>query len=96
MQTIPFKVFRDRMQKEQQAYDRGLYDEDIRSIPRAQAKALLTSKEARPGAMKEMLREEEEKELQLEKLGNGNVFSPRKVFGKLFEGKRDFAYGLCK
>jgi hypothetical protein len=57
---------------------------------------MIPSRYVRPGATKQVLRQDEEQALQLDRMGNGNVFSPRKILGTLLGGRRDFAYGICK
>ena len=45
--------------------ERGLFDEDVRTIPRWQAQELVPSARLRPGAHKQVLKEDEEDALEL-------------------------------
>ena len=73
-----------------------MYDEDMRTIPRAEAQDLVPSSRLRPGAHKQVLRQEEENALELQRLGNGNIFSPGagKFFGIKMPWERGCAFGI--
>mmetsp|Transcript_15925 Transcript_15925/g.44486 ORF Transcript_15925/g.44486 Transcript_15925/m.44486 type:complete len:497 (+) Transcript_15925:156-1646(+) len=72
----------------------GIGQPTMRQLPRWEQDLLIRPEKLRPGAEKMQLRPWEEEELELELMGNGNIFSPVPVFGKLFGGRREFAYGV--
>mmetsp|Transcript_11105 Transcript_11105/g.26345 ORF Transcript_11105/g.26345 Transcript_11105/m.26345 type:complete len:506 (-) Transcript_11105:14-1531(-) len=83
-----------RMSKEMEAKERGVGEPTIRDLPRWEQDLLLRPEQLRLGQEKMQLRPWEEDEMELELMGNGNVFSPAPVFGMAFGGRRDFSFGL--
>jgi hypothetical protein len=95
LQQISMRALIEDVRKRQEEFDRGLYDEDVRTISRAQSQELVPSSQLRPGSYKQILREEEEESLALQRLGNGNSFASKKgLFGVHLPWQRNFAYGI--
>lgn len=64
-QSVSLKALADQVAQEREQLEHGVYDEDVRAIPRWQAQELVPSSQLRPGAEKQMLKEEEEDALEL-------------------------------
>lgn len=87
---------RQRWRAAQRLFDSGALDESVRTVPRWQRDDSLPGELLRPHALKQQLREEEEQELELDRLGHGNVYRRRVggPLGHLLPGQRDFAFGI--
>lgn len=73
MQNISLRALRERVARQRQDFDRGVYDESVRTLPRWMVQEVVPSARLRPGAYKQMLREEEEAALPLVGEGVGVV-----------------------
>lgn len=94
---MSLKALAEEIAKEKDSFERGLYQEDQRTISRAEAQKLVPSFQLRRGSFKQILRKDEEEKLELQRLGHGNCFAHRKAFGIIpFIPNRNFAYGICK
>ncbi|EFN51445.1 expressed protein [Chlorella variabilis] len=83
-----------RVEEQRRLYESGAFDETVRTLPRWQLQDMVPSEQLRQGAYKMQLRQREEAELELDRIGHGNVFSPRPVLSKLLGGRRDFGWGI--
>lgn len=59
------KALVEDVRKRQQEFDRGVYDEDVRTISRSDAQQLVPASSLRPGSHKQILKPEEEEHLEL-------------------------------
>lgn len=92
---MSLRALAEQVRKQKEEFEHGLYDEDVRSIPRWQARELVPSSELRPGSHKQVLRPEDEEALELQRLGHGNCFTHRtKIFGVELPWERNFAFGI--
>lgn len=62
---MSLRALLEEVNKQRKEYDAGLYNEDVRTIPRSQAQKLVPSRKLRPGSYKQMLRAEEQDALEL-------------------------------
>ena len=62
------KALAEDVQKRKEEYSSGMYDEDVRTIPRWQAQEAVPGHKLRPGSQKQQLRPEEEESLELVRL----------------------------
>lgn len=81
-------------QKKIEDEELGIGKPTMRDKPRWLQDMLVSPYKLRRGAEKMELRRFEEDELDLELLGNGNVFSPAPVVGMMFGGRHDFSYAI--
>eukprot|EP00873_Tetraselmis_striata_P005980 jgi/Tetstr1/426244/TSEL_016564.t1 len=72
----------------------GIGRPTIRDKPRWMQDLFISPYKLRRGAEKMELRRFEEDKLELELLGNGNVFSPAPIVRNMFGGRHDFSYAL--
>jgi hypothetical protein len=94
-QQVSMRALIEDVRKRQEEFDRGVYDEDVRTISRAQSQEMIPSSNLRPGSYKQILRPEDEEKLELQRLGNGNSFISKKgIFGMHLPWQRNFAYGI--
>jgi hypothetical protein len=95
LQQISLRALVEDVRKRQEEFDRGVYDEDVRTISRAEAQEMVPSSRLRPGSYKQVLRTEDEENLELQRFGNGNSFASKKgIFGVHLPWQRNFAYGI--
>ncbi|KAL4539971.1 hypothetical protein Ndes2437B_g01693 [Nannochloris sp. 'desiccata'] len=94
-QQVSMRALIEDVRKRQEEFDRGVYDEDVRTISRAESQEMVPSSNLRPGSYKQILRPEDEEKLELQRLGNGNSFAAKKgIFGVHLPWQRNFAYGI--
>ena len=65
MQQISLRALAEDVRKKSEEYERGVYDENVRTVPRWQAQEMVPSSRLRPGSNKQLLRAEEEEQLEL-------------------------------
>jgi hypothetical protein len=94
---LSLKALHDLVTKQQEEFECGLYNDDQRTVSRLQAQNAVPSRYMRLGSYKQVLREEEEQSLGLQRMGHGNCLTSRKLLGALpLLPQRHFAYGICK
>lgn len=92
---ISLRALAEDVRKKTEEYDRGVYDEDVRTIPRWQSQEMVPSNRLRPGSQKQILRPEEEDNLELQRIGHGNSFRTQNgILGFPLPWQRNFAYGI--
>ena len=65
LQQISLRALAEDVRKKSEEYERGVYDENVRTVPRWQAQEMVPSNRLRPGSTKQILRAEEEEQLEL-------------------------------
>lgn len=92
---MSLRALAEQVRKEKNEFDHGLYDDDVREVPRWQAREAVPSSQLRPGSRKQVLRPNEEEALELQRLGHGNCFTHRKkIFGIELPWERNFTFGI--
>jgi hypothetical protein len=92
---MSLRALAEQVRKQKEEFEHGLYDEDVRSVPRWQAREAVPSSQLRPGSQKQVLRPHEEEALELQRLGHGNCFTHRKkIFGIELPWERNCAFGI--
>lgn len=64
-QQVSMRALVEDVRKRQEEFDRGVYDEDVRTISRNEAQEMVPSSSLRPGSYKQILKPEEEDKLEL-------------------------------
>lgn len=83
-----------RVEAQRKLFESGAFDPTTQNVPLGQLKHIIPGDQIRQGAYKMQLRPWEEAELELDRYGHGNVFSPHPVLGMLRGGRRDFAWAV--
>ncbi len=95
LQQVSMRGLIEDVRKRQEEFDRGVYDEDVRTISRAAVQEMIPGSQLRPGSYKQILKPDEEEKLELQRLGNGNSFTSKNgLFGVHLPWQRNFAYGI--
>lgn len=65
LQPMSLRALAEDVRKKTEEYNSGVYDEDVRTIPRWQSQEMVPSNRLRPGSQKQILRPEDEDKLEL-------------------------------
>lgn len=87
-------ALRDKVAKQRKLFEAGAFEETARQVPRWQLQESIPGQEIRQGAYKMQLRKWEEAELELDRFGQGTVYSAKQPLISLRGKRRDFAWGI--